>query len=247
MTSPSLRLLVVDDDVDTCRNLQDILGDLGFDVQVVHNGPSALRLVEEQTFDIALLDLKMPGMDGLELYGELKKRQPHLVSILVTGYASPETETRARAVGTWKILSKPVDLQKLIGLVQEAGTQPLLLVVDDDAELCASLSDVFHQHAFRVGHASSPAEAVRRLSQNRFEVVLVDLKLNGGSGVEVLKAVRELEHPPRTLLMTGHRQEFESDVAKALAGGADAVCFKPFDIHQLLSTVQNLLPIPSQQ
>ena len=81
MNATPLHLLVVDDDVDTCRNLQDILSDLGYEVQVVHDGPSALRMVEQQTFDIALLDLKMPGMDGLDLYRELNKRQPALVSI----------------------------------------------------------------------------------------------------------------------------------------------------------------------
>lgn len=244
MNATPLHLLVVDDDVDTCRNLQDILSDLGYEVQVVHDGPSALRMVEQQTFDIALLDLKMPGMDGLDLYRELKKRQPALVSILVTGYASPETEQRAREVGTWRILPKPVDLQKLLGLVQQVGAQPLLLVVDDDADLCASLSDVFREHGFRVGIAGSPPQALKQLSQNQFQVVLVDLKLKEGMGTEVLSAARNLEHPPRTLLMTAHRLEFESAIADAIAGGADAVCYKPFDVQGLLRTVQNLLPPP---
>lgn len=242
MSSAPLRVMVVDDDVDTCRNLQDILGDLGFDVSIVHNGPAALKLVDSQTFDIALLDLKMPGMDGLELFRELKKRQPTLVSILVTGYASPETESRAREVGTWKILSKPVDLHKLIGLVREAGDQPLLLVVDDDADLCASLTDVFHTQGFRVGIAHSPTEAMKRLTQNQFQVVLVDLKLRAESGMDVLQAARGLAHPPRTLLMTGHRREFETTIAEALSKGTDAVCYKPFDVQGLLKTIRSLLP-----
>ena len=61
-------ILVVDDDVDTCRNLADILGDLAYHVEAAHDGPSALELVRRRHFDVALLDLKMPGMDGLELY-----------------------------------------------------------------------------------------------------------------------------------------------------------------------------------
>ena len=237
-----LRLLVVDDDEDTCQNLSDILGDLGYEVQVMHDGPSALRLAKDKTFDIALLDLKMPGMDGLELYRELKKLQPMLLSILVTGYASPETEIRARDVGTWRILPKPVDLQKLLGFVQEVGEQPLLLIVDDDPDMCSSLSDVFSHHGFRVGIAYSPSEALVQLSRNRYQVLLVDLKLNGSNGTEVFRAVRSFESPPRTLLMTGHRQEFESTIADALAQGADAVCYKPFDIPGLLHTVRSLLP-----
>src|SRR2546428_789145 len=66
-------VLVVDDDVDTCRNLSDILTDLGYHVDCAHDGPSALDLVRRNAYDVALLDLKMPGMDGLTLYREIKK------------------------------------------------------------------------------------------------------------------------------------------------------------------------------
>lgn len=232
---------MVDDDLDTGRNLYDILGDLGYDVQVVNSGPAAIRLVEQQTFDIALLDFKMPEMDGLEVYRELKRRQSALLAILVTGYASPETESRARDIGMWQILSKPVDLRKLIGFVQEAETQPLLLVVDDDCDLCASLSDVFRHQGFRVGVAQTPEDAMHQLTRNDFQVLLVDLKLNGTSGAELIRAVRTFKTPPRTLLMTGHRQEFESLISTILAEGADAICYKPFDTQGLLQTVQRLL------
>src|ERR1017187_8416339 len=64
MTRPTPSILVVDDEVDTCRNLSDILTDLGYHVEVAHNGMSALEIVQKP-FDVALLDFKMPGMDGL--------------------------------------------------------------------------------------------------------------------------------------------------------------------------------------
>jgi CheY-like chemotaxis protein len=64
---------LVDDDVDTCRNLSDILTDLGYLVDVAHEGLSALDLVRRNHYDVALLDLKMPGMDGVTLYREIKR------------------------------------------------------------------------------------------------------------------------------------------------------------------------------
>ena len=60
----SQKILVVDDEVDTCANLSDILSDLGYTVDVAYDGPSALELVKQKAYDVALLDLKMPGMDG---------------------------------------------------------------------------------------------------------------------------------------------------------------------------------------
>ena len=70
------RILVVEDDPDICRNLGDILTDLGYEVDTAQDGPTAVELVRQRAYDVALLDLKMPGMDGLTLYHEIKKRAP---------------------------------------------------------------------------------------------------------------------------------------------------------------------------
>ena len=71
--TPKAHILVVDDEVDTCHNLSDILTDLGYRVDVAHDGISALELVRRNAYDVALLDYKMPGMDGLTLYREIKR------------------------------------------------------------------------------------------------------------------------------------------------------------------------------
>src|SRR6187549_2886701 len=94
---PGASILVVDDEVDTCRNLFDILTDLGYRVDVAHDGFSALELVKRSAYDLALLDLRMPGMDGLTLYRAIKKLRAGTVAILVTAYASQATAEEALA------------------------------------------------------------------------------------------------------------------------------------------------------
>ena len=125
MTKRIPTILVVDDEVDTCRNLSDILTDLGYHVDIAHDGLSALELVRKNPFDVALLDLKMPGMDGLTLYREIKKLRAGTVAIVVTAYAGGNTSTEALAAGAWRVLAKPVDFPKLLKLVDEALGQPL--------------------------------------------------------------------------------------------------------------------------
>src|SRR5215468_5407194 len=135
-TQPSI--LVVDDDVDTCRNLSDILADLGYHVHTAHDGPGALELVRRNAYDVALLDYKMPGMDGLTLYREIKRLRAGTVAIVVTAYASGTTVEDALDAGAWQVLPKPVDFPRLLKLVEEAAGQPLVMVVDDDPDLCGS-------------------------------------------------------------------------------------------------------------
>src|SRR6478609_10166937 len=111
------RILVVDDEPDICGNLTDILSDLGYRVDSATDGRAALELVKKTPYDVALLDLRMPVMNGLTLYREIKKLRAGTVAILVTAYAGGATSEEALGAGAWRVLAKPVDLRKLLGLV----------------------------------------------------------------------------------------------------------------------------------
>jgi CheY-like chemotaxis protein len=234
------RILVVDDDHDICRNLSDILGDLGYEVDCAYDGVSALELVRRNPYDVALLDLKMPGMDGLTLYREIRKLRADTVSMLVTAYASPETADEALAAGTWKVVAKPVDFGKLLGLVDEALEQPLVLVVDDDHDLCENLWDLLRERGFRVCLAHSGREAGEKLEESAFKVVLIDMQIPEGDGGSVFQSVRQANPQARTVLITGHRSEMQTLIEQTLAEGADAVCYKPFNVAELLQKLEEL-------
>jgi DNA-binding response OmpR family regulator len=241
MSTEEHRILVVDDEQDTCANLQDILTDLGYQVDVAYDGPTALQLAKKSRYDVALLDLKMPGMDGLELYRRIKQLRAGTVAMIVTAYAGSETAQSAMAAGAWKILPKPVDFPKLMALVEQALDQPLVMLVDDDQELCDSLWDLLRERGFRVCVAHDAKAAAERLEEREHKVVLIDMKLPEGDGREVFQAVRTANPEARTVIITGHRGELEERVAQVLSEGADAVCYKPFDVGNLLTTLQSLV------
>lgn len=114
-------VLIVDDDTDICLNLKDILDDLGYRSEIANDGPAALRLLSQQRYDIALLDFKMPLMDGASLYREVRERSPETLAIMITAHAGHEGMIRAPEAPTWKILRKPVDLAKLLSLIQQCN------------------------------------------------------------------------------------------------------------------------------
>ncbi|MGB6856643.1 MAG: response regulator [Terracidiphilus sp.] len=240
-TARTPSILVVDDEVDTCSNLSDILTDLGYSVDVAHEGQTALEMVRQKPYDVALLDFKMPGMDGLTLYREIKKLRADTVAIVVTAYAGGETKAEALAAGAWQVLSKPVDFPKLLGLVDEALGQPLVMVVDDDRDLCENLWDLLRERGYRVGLAHDEDEAAERLKGREFKIVLIDMKLRTGDGATVFRIVRKSNPQTRTVVITGHRSEMDQIVKKIMDEGADAVCYKPFDVPGLLSTLQTLI------
>lgn len=233
-------ILIVDDDVDTCLNLADIFSDLGYRVDVAHEGLAALEHVRKNPYDVVLLDLKMPGMDGLTLYRQIKKVQGGIVAILISGFATNAIANEAMAAGATQVLPKPADVPALLGLIKAALDRPLTLIVDDDQDLCESLWAVMRDRGYRVCLAHDERDAALRLQDREYDVVLVDMKLPHSDGQRVFRLVRKMNSQARTIAITGFRSETAQLVREVVAEGVDAVCYKPFDIPELLSTVEQL-------
>ncbi len=113
-------ILVVDDDADTCRNMVDLFEDLGYAIESAEGAHTALDKAQQQPYDLGLLDLRMPGMDGLTLCRHLKRLQPPMVTMIVTAYGGSNLDNEARAAGACHVLLKPVDFPELIALVEKA-------------------------------------------------------------------------------------------------------------------------------
>jgi len=113
-------IIIVDDDVDLASNLSDILSSEGYGTRVACDGKTAVALCRKKTFDLAIVDIKLPDMSGLELIRELVKLSPATEYIIITGYASLETATEA--VSQQKTVAyetKPVDIERLITLIKQ--------------------------------------------------------------------------------------------------------------------------------
>ena len=229
-------IIVVDDDPDILAGVCDILEDIGFNVDRASNGESAMRLVEKKQYDVALLDFKMPDMDGAELYHRIRKCQSVTVAIMVTAYAGSDGVQRAIDAGTWRVLRKPVDMAKLIDIVETALAQKTVLVVDDDSEFCRSIWDALREHDFRVGVAHSAEQAAEEIMTGRYEVVLLDLRLGDASGIDVLRRLRGPVDLTKVFVVTGVNQDDEL-VTRLRECGVDNVLYKPIDVGDLVGAI----------
>jgi DNA-binding response OmpR family regulator len=179
-------------------------------------------------------------MDGLTLYREMRKCSASTVGMIISAFASAETRSEALAAGAWKVLPKPVDFSQLLPLIDRASHEPLVLVVDDDRELCENLWSLLRDRGFRVCVAHSKAETEQQMCGRDFQVVLIDVKLPDTNGQEIFDLVQKHVPEAHTVVITGFRGEAEEPVQQLLKSGADAVCYKPFDVPMLLETVSRL-------
>ena len=112
-------ILIVDDEENLCALFSDSLTQ-GYRVITASNGQKALQLAREENPDLILLDIKMPGMDGIEVLKKIKKLREEIVVIMLTGYGTLETAREAMKLGAYDYVTKPVDLFLLRSLVNEA-------------------------------------------------------------------------------------------------------------------------------
>lgn len=106
--SAQRKVLVVDDDPVVSESFNRVLSRKGYAVITAANGDEALAKLQAEQYDLVFTDLRMPGMDGLEVAERVKARQPWTPVVIVTGYGSKPSEDRARALGVAEFLNKPV-------------------------------------------------------------------------------------------------------------------------------------------
>lgn len=115
-----IKLLLVDDEVGYVNVLSNRLKKRNIDVTKAYSGTDGIRLLREKDFDLAILDLKMEDMDGLEVLKVFKKMDPHIVVIMLTGHGSEAAARQGIAWGAFDYLTKPCEFEELLSKIKEA-------------------------------------------------------------------------------------------------------------------------------
>ncbi len=114
------RILVVDDEDDFRETIVKRLKGRNLDTTGVASGEEALKVLEKEDFDVVVLDVRMPGMDGIEALKEIKKRKPLTEVIMLTGHASVESGIQGMQLGAFDYVMKPVPLDELLDKMRQA-------------------------------------------------------------------------------------------------------------------------------
>lgn len=113
-------VLIVDDEPSILQSLGGLLSDEGFEILTASNGYEALKLIETASPDIVLLDIWMPGIDGIETLKEIKAASPHIPVVIITGHGTIETAVNATKIGAFDFIEKPLSIDKVIVAIHNA-------------------------------------------------------------------------------------------------------------------------------
>lgn len=238
MTDYRPKIMVVDDDPGMRFTLEAIMEDEGYDVTGVEDGHQAIRLAKETHFALIFMDIKMPGINGVDAYREIKKVSPGSVVVMMTGYSVPELIKEALEEGAYAVLYKPLAIEQVIDIVQAVLKTSYVLVVDDEAVQRETLRSMLEERGHEVSEARDGKEAISMVGEKHYRIVLMDIRLPGMDGFAAFEKIRKIDPQVKIIFITGFA--LEGPAREALMAGACSVLLKPVDPEALFTLMKSI-------
>jgi DNA-binding NtrC family response regulator len=295
-----IKVLLVDDEEAYVKTLAERMEMRDVESRVALSGEDALKILDEgDPPDVMVLDLRMPGLQGMEVLERVKRDFPHIEVIILTGHGGEQEEKEAQRLGAFHYLQKPADtslilrtvrsawkksLQAAVDFVKdsreefdrgmsaaalaqagatdaarevmkESGTErekpPVeldaeadegveslkVLLVDDEEDFIRTMAERMEMRDLGSDVALNGEQALQMLAEDLPDVMVLDLRMPGIDGMEVLRRVRKTYPQVQVIIMTGHGSDDEEVEARRL--GAFDYLRKPVDIGQLMETIKS--------
>ncbi|MFH1764996.1 MAG: response regulator [Gemmatimonadota bacterium] len=246
-----IQVLMVDDEREFLQAVEPGLVRRGFDVVTAESVHRALELLSDRIFDVVVLDVKMPGIDGVDTFREIKRVAPELPVILLTGHGNIQQAFDTSREGVHEYLTKPCEVERLAQVLREAversappppvrgveEDEVLLILVDDDQEFVRSITLGLERRGIRVSAVPDGAQALERVRDQRFDVALVDMVMPGIDGLTLMARLMEEDPQLQVIILTGNPRV--GDVRRGLKEGAFDYLTKPQKVEDLVRVIRS--------
>ena len=249
------RILVIDDERHICELLRAVLTRHGHEVLTAMSGHEGLALFLEHRPRVTLLDLRMPGMDGLDVLKQIRDIDERADIMVLSGRMTDELEFDVLGLGVTGVLRKGRSLNELVSELNRTLAKPVpaqpsavrdssgkwqeeesILIVDDEPLICSLLTTFLTGHGYQTRAVQSGAEALAAVDQEPPQMIVLDMYMPGMHGVKVLQALRARNYQGGTIILTASQDEVM--LKEAMELGTVDVMSKPVDLQRLLLTIQ---------
>ena len=235
------RVLVVDDDISFAESLTDILTEKGYDAAAVNSGEEALEKIKESSFEVVLMDIKMPVMDGLQTFREIKKLDRTTTVIMMTAYSMDDLVHDALKEGAYGVLRKPLDIEQVIRRSEISKVDgSLTMIVDDDPNIRTSLKDILEERGHVVTTAKNGKEAIAIAKERPEDIAIIDMQLPFLNGLETFSELKKINPDVHAIIITAYKEEMKDLIEQALANDAYCCIYKPFDPQKIVEMVEEI-------
>lgn len=235
----STSILIVDDEKNMRLTLKAILLKEGYQVTTAATGEEAINLCGKNSYDAVLMDVRMPGLGGVDAFRRIRRHQEGVRVILMSAYSVEDLKRQALDEGAVAFLPKPLDLQLIIHLLKEAK-DTAILVVDDDEQEATRTQEGLASQGYRVTVTPSPHDALELIEQIRFDIVLINAQLSSMTGLELYLGIKKITPASVAIMIAGANHEAERIAREAVSQTAYTMLPKPLNLDRLFELLQKL-------
>ena len=233
------RILIVDDETNMRTTLADILGDEGYQVDTAADGLKAVAMCEETDYEVVLLDVRMPGIDGVETFRRIRRHREGVRVVMMSAFSMDDLKHAALEEGAIAFLSKPLDIDNVVSLIQDVR-ETAILVVEEDNHMAANIQSTLKAQGYWVTTTSSPHDALELAEQIHFDIVLIDVQLPAMNGLELYLAIKKVTPSSVAIMISGMESEFERLAREAVRQTAYTLIHKPLNLDNLLGLLNRI-------
>jgi CheY-like chemotaxis protein len=234
-----IRILIVEDDVDFAEGLAEILRRRGYKIGLVNSGEEALIKFQHEDFDVALLDFKLPGINGIEVFQEFLKFKPEIKVLLVTGFNTEQILDQIVGSNCWSLLKKPFDKKNILDMLERIGPKGIL-IIDFDPDFIENIKNLLESEGKTVFFARSSQEVVKCAHSNGIDILILDFNKPIINELGIYNELKKTGYAIPTIIVTPH-VEHEKDMIEGLeTTSVSGILRKPLNPKELLDILMRI-------
>jgi DNA-binding NtrC family response regulator len=236
------KILVVDDNTKYCESVLDVLEIEGYEAVGVHDGFKAIEAIDKDSYDLVLMDIKMPRMDGIDTFKKLKEISSKIPTIMMTAFALEDRIREGLRTGVFGAFQKPINYERLFCSIERAFPDgALVMIADNNKESCFGLRDVLVEKEYRVVTAREGEIAVQLVREKRFDIIILDNQLPDINDIKTYQTIRSIRPDVPVISVTESEEEAGGIDNKSVGKDIYAYLEKPLDMDRLLGVMQKAL------
>ena len=235
----ALKILVVDDDRDNADSLSELFEIEGHDVTVAYSGQEAVDIYAVESFDVAFMDVMMPGKNGVESFLEIRRTKPDATVYMMTGYSVEQLLQQATKNGALGVLRKPLDISEVMGALSSILPEGIVLVANSDQDLGTELQKVIGSSGKKCELVTDYSTLSLRINLGDIDVLVLDRNLPLIDSIDLYASLRRSGKALPTVILSSidDNESYSAELAKLDVTG---VVSKPFDPEVLLQKLDEI-------
>lgn len=234
-------VLIVDDNQDLADGLGMVLEDENYEVSLAYNGFDAIKIFDAGHFDVVFLDVKLPDMNGIEVFQYIHNKDPKVKVVMMTGFRIEQVLAEVIDRGEVEILRKPFEMKRVEEILKEVQHESIILIADDDPGFSEGMSDYLSEQGIKTILAKNGQEALDQMTSNNIDVLVLDLQMPVMCGLDVYMELKKKGLAVKTIIVTGHDKEEKGTIDLLRSVDVTGCLFKPFTPEKLLMVIEEIL------